>query len=104
MGEVLRQLEQSQELREFLKSRLPKTLDGPGCAPSCSLILEDLEKNGKLTGWPKDSVGAGTYPVDGKLFHLILEFGDIPPDDHEDVDDLAAMVLHLMETQDLRKD
>ena len=39
----------------------------------CRLILEDLRKNGKLTGYPLDSTGAGTFPVDGKKKHLALE-------------------------------
>ncbi len=39
----------------------------------CGWILEDLAKNGKLTGHPLDAMGAGIFPVDGKRGHLALE-------------------------------
>ncbi len=72
MEEVLRSIEQSVGLRKFLKSRVPVG-DGPGCSPCCKWILEDLELNGKFTSYPKDSMGGGIYPVDGKILHLALE-------------------------------
>lgn len=46
--------------------------DGPGCF-LCSLILQDIEKNGKLTGYPLDSNGGATFPREGKIEHLRLE-------------------------------
>lgn len=97
MGEVLRQVEQSETFREFLRSKVPNGPDGSGCAPNCKWILEDLELNGKLTGWPLDSFGKPEYPIDAKLIHVILELGDIPPDDTDDPDDLASVVAHLLE-------
>lgn len=39
----------------------------------CKWIYEDLKANGKLTGYPKDFLGSGTWPVEGKLRHLELE-------------------------------
>lgn len=45
-------------------------------APKCFLcrwILHDVGTNGKLTGWPPDSMGHGTFPVEGKVKHLELE-------------------------------
>jgi hypothetical protein len=39
----------------------------------CRLISEDLDKNGKLTGYPLDWGGSGTFPVEGKIRHLKLE-------------------------------
>lgn len=39
----------------------------------CKWILEDLLANGKLTGYPIDGNGAGTFPVDAKRKHLTLE-------------------------------
>jgi hypothetical protein len=74
MEEVLRAIEQSPALRAFLKSRVPVG-DGPGCAPCCKWILEDLELNGRLTSHPKDFLGTGNYPVEGKILHLASELG-----------------------------
>lgn len=102
MGEVLRQVEQSPGIREFLQARIPK-VDGPGCVPNCKLILEDLELHDKLTGWPKDSVGAPMYPVESKLIHLILEFGEAPPSSYKDTEDLASVVMHLWDTREERR-
>jgi hypothetical protein len=39
----------------------------------CKWIREDLDTNGKLTGYPFDYNGGATFPVDGKLKHLRLE-------------------------------
>jgi hypothetical protein len=74
MEEVLREIEQSTALRNFLRGRVPVG-DGPGCAPACSWILEDLELNGRLTGWPLDAMNSPQYPVEGKLLHLATELG-----------------------------
>jgi hypothetical protein len=72
MEEILRDLEKSETLRRFLKLRSPVG-DGSGCAPNCKWILEDLEKNGRLTGYPSNAMGGGTYPVEGKILHLAVE-------------------------------
>lgn len=71
MEEILRELEASPTLRSFLAGRIP-VADGPGCF-CCRLIWEDLERHGKLTGYPFDFVGSGTYPVTGKVLHLAVE-------------------------------
>ena len=39
----------------------------------CRFILEDQEKNGKLTGYPLDGDGKGIFPVDAKMIHIQLE-------------------------------
>ena len=39
----------------------------------CRWIQEDIRKNGKMTGYPLDFTGAGTFPVEGKVNHLVLE-------------------------------
>ena len=39
----------------------------------CRWILTDLVEHGKLTGYPLDSMGAGTFPIQGKIRHLELE-------------------------------
>jgi len=39
----------------------------------CKWIREDLDANGKLTGYPLDAMSAATFPIDGKLKHLKLE-------------------------------
>lgn len=39
----------------------------------CRWILEDLTRNGKLTGHPTDAMGVGIFPPDGKRQHIILE-------------------------------
>ena len=39
----------------------------------CKFISEDLDKNGKLTGYPLSWGGDATFPVDGKMKHLKLE-------------------------------
>jgi hypothetical protein len=49
----------------------------------CRLILEDHKANGKLTGYPFESDGKGSFPVNGKVMHIQLEqassSGDSPP-------------------------
>ncbi len=39
----------------------------------CKWIREDLDANGKLTGYPLDAMGGGTFAADGKRRHLELE-------------------------------
>jgi hypothetical protein len=39
----------------------------------CKWIAEDLRKNGKLTGYPEDGMGAGTFPATGKEKHIAIE-------------------------------
>jgi len=96
MGEVLQQIEQSSALREFLRSQIPDGSDGVGCAPNCKWILEDLEKNGRLTGWPFDAFGKSDFPVSAKLRHIALEFGEPVSEDEDDVETLAKLVLYLI--------
>jgi hypothetical protein len=59
-------------LKELLAKKELKY--GVGCF-LCGLILEDLGKNKKLTGYPLDSTGGGTFPRAGKVAHIKLEFG-----------------------------
>ena len=99
MGEGIRSLENSPALREFLRSRVPDGPDGVGCSPNCSQILEDLEVNGKFTGWPRDAMGGSQYPVESKLIHLIPEFGGEMPFGWSDAEDLASIVAHLLDTR-----
>ena len=56
---------------EQLRAKVPVG-DGPGCF-LCKWILEDLEKNGALTGYPIDFNGGGVFPRAGKILHLQLE-------------------------------
>jgi hypothetical protein len=65
----------------------------------CKWIAEDLEKHGRMTGWPVDSMDKGIFPVDGKLVHVLLELDADLPEDPEDVDDLASVVLHELEVK-----
>jgi len=51
--------------------------DGIGCF-LCSLILKDLEKNGKLTNYPLDYNGSSIFPRTGKESHLKLEGLEAP--------------------------
>lgn len=62
----------------------------------CRFIVEDLEKNGKLTGYPKDWAGGGTFPIEGKLIHVLLELGHEPPQEMEDLEELAAHVSSVL--------
>jgi hypothetical protein len=91
MGEVLQGVEKSSVLRELLRNGKQKCF-------LCKWILEDLEANQKLTGYPKDAMGAGIFPVNGKLIHVILELGSPAPQDYESQEDLASVVDHLLET------
>jgi hypothetical protein len=92
MGEVLREVEQSIAFRELIRTKEPTCF-------LCSYIRRDLEQNGKLTGWPLDFFNKADFPIDAKLIHVILELGVEPPrEDPEDNDDLASVVLHLLET------
>jgi len=93
---MLRELGQSAALRYFLRGRVPKDDDSPGCAPCCKWILEDLEQNGKLTGYPKDFNGASIYPVGSKIMHLHLELvGGFPEIVEDGVELLPAVVTKL---------
>ena len=96
MEELLRELEKSVALRQFLRSRSPKTPDGPGCAPNCKWILEDLEKHGKLTGYPLDGLGGATYPVDGKLRHIAIELGFPIPVHVEDAREVLPLIVNKL--------
>jgi hypothetical protein len=41
----------------------------------CGFILEDFAANGKLTGYPNDMFGKGTFPVESKIRHIeILKY------------------------------
>lgn len=95
MEELLRELERSEALRDFLRNRSPKTPDGPGCAP-CKWILEDLEENGKLTGYPLDGLGGATYPVDGKLRHIAIESGFQIPAHVEDAREILPLIVNKL--------
>lgn len=66
--------EQIDCLKPILKRRIPVD-EGPGCF-LCKWIYEDLEKNEKLTDYPKGSQ-EGQFPEAGKYQHLKLE-GMIP--------------------------
>jgi len=70
--EIRRQHERRQEEIVTLLRRRAPDRSGRGCF-CCGLILEDIEKNGKLTGYPLDAMGSGTFPVAGKRRHLELE-------------------------------
>lgn len=59
-------------LKEALRKRVPKDEDSPGCQ-LCRMILDDLEKNGHLTGAPHDYANYPIFPKKGKLDHLKLE-------------------------------
>lgn len=94
MEEMLQELAASKPLRKFLESRVPTGPDAPGCAPTCSWILEDLKLNNKLTGHPRDSVGQSLYSVPSKIMHLYLELvGGRPPKRQDDA--LRAIVEKL---------
>lgn len=45
---------------------------GVGCQ-LCTFIVEDLAKNGFITGYPQDSLGAPQFPVEAKLQHIRIE-------------------------------
>lgn len=93
MEEFLQELGKSEVLRDFLRSRTPADENSPGCAPNCSWILEDLERNGKLTGHPKDSNGQPVYPLGAKIMHLHLELIGGFPEDVEDGLSLLPVVV-----------
>jgi hypothetical protein len=96
MEELLRELAESKVLRDYLRSRVPKGDDAPGCAPNCKWILEDLEKNGKFTGHPKDFNGAANYPVGSKIMHLHLELvGGFPSNVEDGLELLPAVVARV---------
>ena len=90
MGEVLRQVENSAAFSALVGAKKD------GCF-LCKWIEQDLKTNGKLTGWPLDSFNKPEFPVDAKLVHVLLELGEIPPEDPEDAEDVASVVAHLLE-------
>lgn len=92
MVEIIRLLNDSVELRELVRTNAPLCF-------LCKWMLEDLEKNGKLTGWPLDSMGKGVFPVEGKMIHVLLELGEPLPSDPEDLEDLASVVVHALEVR-----
>lgn len=85
MEEVIRQLEQSPALREFLERK------AFGCF-LCRWILRDINEEKRLTGWPLDSFGKPEFPVIAKLHHLALELGKAP----EKGKDPVLVVLDLL--------
>lgn len=91
MGQVLQEVEKSPRLIQVAKI-------GQRSCFLCRYIVEDLEKNGKLTGYPKDWASSGLFPVEGKLIHVILELGEIPPEDYEDLEKLASAVADALRT------
>lgn len=95
MEELLRELEQSQTLRAFLRSRVPNGPDGTGCAPNCKWILDDLEANGKLTGYPKDYNGVSDYPVSAKILHLYAELIGCVPEVDDPMELLPALLAKI---------
>jgi hypothetical protein len=56
----------TQETLKKLDARAPKCF-------LCANIAKDFRENGKLTGYPLDWGGSGTFPVEGKIRHLKLE-------------------------------
>ncbi len=88
MGEVLRRVETSPVFLETMKQKVSCFM--------CRYIVEDIEQRGKLTGFPLDSFDKGTFPVDAKLTHVLLEMGEIPPQDPESDEELAAAVVALL--------
>lgn len=94
MEELLRELEQSKILRQYLRSRVPKG-DGPGCSPNCKWILDDLEANGKLTGYPWDFNGVSDYPVSAKILHLYAELIGCVPEVDDPMELLPALLAKI---------
>jgi hypothetical protein len=90
MGEVLRQVETSGTFLEFVQSKVETCF-------LCKWIRQDLEQHGKLTGWPLDSFNKPEFPIDAKLVHVLLEMGEIPPEDPEDDEVVASAVAKLFE-------
>ncbi len=94
MGSILQEVEQSEKLLIAAKR-------GQETCFLCRYIVEDLEKNKKLTGHPKDWSGGGLFPVEGKLRHLILELGEVTPEDEDSSpEDLASIVDRILENFD----
>lgn len=91
MGQVLQEVEKSPGLLQVAKI-------GQKSCFLCRYIVEDLQQNGKLTGHPKDWSSSGLFPVEGKLVHLILELGEIPPEDPKDLEELASAVAEALRT------
>lgn len=74
MEKSVRAVDLTEELLALLGAR------SVGCF-LCRWILEDVKKNGKLTGYPLDYNQQPEFPVQGKINHLELE-GFIPKLDH----------------------
>lgn len=66
MGKNIREVEITSELVAAIRARLPKCF-------LCKWLLEDIESNGKFTGYPIDYNGKPEFPVEGKIAHLELE-------------------------------
>lgn len=90
MGQVLQELERSISFLTLVRSRIETCF-------LCKWIDTDLAMHDKLTGWPLDSFGKPDFPIDAKLIHVVLELGEIPPDDPESAEDVASVVAHLLE-------
>lgn len=56
----------SDETKAFLEGEREKCF-------LCKIILEDQEKNGKLTGDPKDGEGKPMFPPEAKVRHVQIE-------------------------------
>ena len=41
----------------------------------CKWIYQDIEKNGRVTNGKKNHDGSYSFPIEGRLRHLELEFG-----------------------------
>ena len=92
MGEVLQGLARSSALRKLVESRVEVCF-------LCKWIKEDLDTNEKITGWPLDWNKSPVFPVEGKLVHILLELNvDELPEDPEDLEDVASVVAHQLET------
>lgn len=101
MEELLRELEQSAALRAYLESRIPKN-GGPGCSPNCFWIWEDLQKHGKLTGYPLDYNDQPDYPIDSKIKHLHVELVGPYPEHLEDGMELLPAVVERLREMSVR--
>lgn len=91
MGEVLQSLARSSALRKLLESRKDVCF-------LCSWCLQDLDTNERITGWPLDWNKSPVFPVEGKLIHVLLELDAELPADPEDLEDVASVVAHELET------
>jgi hypothetical protein len=63
--------EDQRKIIERLRVLAPDA-SGIGCF-LCGWIVQDYDKNGTLTDYPKDTVGAGVFPYLGKRAHISIE-------------------------------